>query len=121
MPSPRSHVEHLWIVLTERSSINESVCANVTDEAKIIDKTTILIPGDHPFIKKKSAINYQSAKIVRLDLVESSLEEEIWGSTCKIHHPCSAELIKRIQAGLLASIHTTKAIKSLCRESWDRP
>jgi hypothetical protein len=118
MPSPRSPIEHLWIVLTERSDNHEAVCANVTDEKNIMDKTTILVPGDHPFIIKRSAINYQSAKIVRLDLVENSLEDEIWGSTCKIHQACSKELIERIQEGLLSSIHTTKVIKTFCRSSW---
>src|SRR5438132_2506729 len=57
--------EHLYLVLTRVSGDDEIVVANVTSDGdNIKDRTCVLQPGDHPFVKRQSVIFYQRAKII---------------------------------------------------------
>ena len=67
--------------------------------------------GSHQFIKHDSVVNYPDARILDLQAVQTALDAKPTAYTCKGHHPCDAELLLRIQCGILKSPHTPKGAK----------
>ena len=73
LPKP-GQVEHLWIVLTKPNKDGRAVCVNITSWTFDSDETVILVPGDHPFITKKSVVHYEDARYILLEHVEHLLQ-----------------------------------------------
>ena len=119
LPKTSGDREHLWIVITDPDlATNKAVCVNVTTQQTYSDSTCVLQPGDHPFISHTSVIFYQDARELDLTLVEKALTTGIKDFVCQAHDPCSEHLLRRIRQGLIASKHTPKGIKALCKKLW---
>ncbi|AFM14047.1 hypothetical protein [Turneriella parva] len=59
--APNGHA-HLYLVISDINPDDGTVlCVNITDSANIPDKSCLLNVGDHPFIKKESAVFYWQA------------------------------------------------------------
>ena len=103
---------HLFIILNEPKDfaghINSSVLVNVSSIRKApYDKTCILEPGSHPFIKQQSFMAYRHARIDR----EESLIQKVNASLFRPHDPLDDELLKRVQIGLYKSPQTRRFLK----------
>jgi hypothetical protein len=118
IPKRGDEFEHLWIVLTEPDDDGNAVCVNVTRKELYSDTTTVLKPGEHPFISKESVVHYPDAQILNLHKVQKAIDSNPHSYTCKAHKPCSDDLFTRIQEGLLDSPHTPKGIKKHCLNAW---
>lgn len=116
-PKTSYATEHLWIVITEPQD-NKAVCVNVTSSHSFAEKTTVLNVGDHPFIKHESVIRYSDAKLIDLKAVEAAIAARQMKFVCKQLEPCSEELLKRIQEGLLKSKQVSKEIRTVCENAW---
>jgi hypothetical protein len=116
----RSHqVEHLWIVLTEPDpQTHEAACVNITTVKPSSEQTLILKPGDHRFVKQDSEVYYRDAQILNLAKVDEMLNKTQYLFVCSVHDPCSPELLKRIQDGLLRSKEVKREVKDYCKEKW---
>ena len=58
---------HLWLVLTDPDRESGKVVAvMVVSKRKHTDPTTLLVPGEHPFLKHPSNVDYGSAKFYPL-------------------------------------------------------
>lgn len=55
---------HLWVVISDPSAHSEFIIVNVTKNSFRAGKDCELSPGDHPFIKQKSYVNYGDAQCV---------------------------------------------------------
>ena len=76
LPKPgKTQTEHLWIVLTKPREDGQAVCVNITAWKFDCDETLILVPGDHPFITKKSVVHYEDARFMQLDWIEQLLQK----------------------------------------------
>jgi hypothetical protein len=102
-PSDASR-EHLYVVLTEP---NDKGCIiwvswNSLKDGRFYDKTCVLDVGDHPFITKKTWVNYGRAAIVTVEEIKRNLARGVLAE----NDPMKEEVFNRIAAGLLASDHT---------------
>lgn len=95
-----SYDAHLWIVLSKPELDTEHILiVNLTSWRPDKDQACILNPGDHPYIKKKTCVNYALSKIVAADhigrLVRShDLEKDV---------RLSMELLERVREGAMLS------------------
>lgn len=122
LPRRTFETEHLWVVLTEPDERDISVCVNVTTQRGLsCDTTVVLRPEDnpHPFVNSTSVVFYSDAQELDLSLVEDAINSNVRRSG--FHKPCSDQLLRTLQDGLLASPHTPKGIKEKCSRLWSRP
>ena len=102
--------KHLFIVLSDP----------VTDEKVVLlvsissvkpdrwnDDSCLLYPGDHPFIKKNSFVDYSSARIEPGD----KLLRGVKAGKLIPQDPVSDDVFERICAGVMASKRTPRNIK----------
>jgi hypothetical protein len=113
---PGGTTPHLHVVVTEPFGnpevvvlVNLSSCKGFPFE----DRTTMIRPGDHPFVERESYIPYDYAKKVRLDVITRKLEER----KAERREDLSEQLLTRITDGLMRSPRTPGNIKSLVRRS----
>src|SRR5438132_12029011 len=105
--------EHLYIVLPRVSGDDEIVVANVTSDGdNIKDRTCVLQPGDHPFVKRQSVIFYQRAKII----TAKTLNGWIGRGMVEPKDSASNPLMDRIRQGALDSPFTPNVAKRLVRD-----
>ena len=114
VPSPKQL--HLCIAMTEPQEepaivvmVNISTVHNKRHE----DRTVILQPGDHEFIKHESFVAYEYAKRVRVSVLETRHQKD----QITIKDEVSDELFEKILEGLFQSPRTPRDIKTLCRRS----
>jgi len=95
-----SYDAHLWIVLSkpELDSLHVLI-ANLTSWRADKDQACVLEPGDHPYIKKRSCVNYADSKIVTVRAIETLLQERL----VEKHTPVSVPLLERIREGAMQS------------------
>jgi hypothetical protein len=106
---PSGTKNHLFVILTEACpEVNILLVSfsTIRDE-RFYDDTCIVEPGEHPFIKNRSYIEYRKARIEKESHVIKCSEATYWFP----HEPVSDELFKRICNGILDSPHTPKRIK----------
>ena len=68
--------------------------------------TCQLAKGDHAFVTHASVIYYKDAREIDLTLVETALTAGITRFVCTAHDPCTVQLLRRIQQGLIDSKQT---------------
>lgn len=106
---------HLWFVLTDPDP-SKVVAVRVVTTRPHTDKTVVLAPGDHLFIRHESSVDYGSATF----LVVRKLESAFKTGRCHLQPDMSASLLGRVRQGLFASSRTTHAIVRYCREAFGR-
>ena len=110
---PSGTKNHLFVILTEASPEGNVLLISFSTirEERFYDKTCIVEPDEHPFIKKPSFIEYRKARIEKESHLVNCRESTYWFP----HEPVSNELFKRICNGVLDSPHTPKRIKDYYR------
>ncbi len=76
------------------------------------DKTVILAPGSHPFIKRDSSVEYGSAALYHV----TSLQAAIHRGACVLDQDMPATLLGVIRDGLLNSPRTIHWVADYCRQ-----
>ena len=62
LPKPGHETEHLWALVTAVDPQNgEAVMVNLTTRRPHSDTTTVLQPGDHPFVDRPTVAFYADA------------------------------------------------------------
>ena len=85
----------------------------------IADTTVILEVGDHPFIEKRSVVNYAKAANLDIRTIEVALTAPLVArNNWKKFDGCTPQLLERVRRRLLASKHTKRAIKDYCKPLW---
>lgn len=122
MPQPgggtrtgRDTIPHLWIVSTDPAlSVEQAeggaqaILVSVTDSKNHPDRTLLLRPGDHPFIYKESIVLFAKSLIVSdIRKVQEGIDKGYWPQQAGF----SAEIVARIQRGILKSPYTPDKAK----------
>lgn len=103
---------HLWLVLTDPDpQTDKVVIVMVTTRRDHSDPTVILQPGDHPFIRHASSVEYGVAKLAP----RSKLEAGMARGRATLHEDVKPALLGRVRSGLLASSRTSHELKDYCR------
>lgn len=103
---------HLWFVLTSPSeALPRIVAVMVRTRKRYTDDTVVLVPGDHPFIHHESAVHFSSARWFEIE----SLRRAFGDGQCALLEDMAPELLRRVQAALLASPFTVNAMRDHCR------
>jgi len=115
--APNDEKPHLWFILTDPEGDRNRVVAVMLRTVKeYTDKTIILEPGDHPFIKHSSSIHYSSARFFEAEAISHALRK----GHCRLQEDMSSDLLRRAREGLLKSPFTVNAIKDYCRGRFSR-
>ena len=87
---------HLYVVISDPAKHDgKCVIVNVTTQRAISDTTCVLQPGEHPFLKHNSVINYEDAIKTSAAAIEMSLKK---GLVCS-HSDMPSKVLERIIAG----------------------
>lgn len=113
-PASDPNRNHLHIVLTDPYGppgqvLLVPVCS-VKDEAH--DKSCILKPEDHPFVKHDSFIDYTFARVEPARKLAEGVENGVFVEK----NPISEEVCRRVADGLLNSKFTKRFFKNFLRE-----
>lgn len=99
LPKPAHEKEHLWALITAPDpESGDAIMVNLTSQRPHSDTTTIIQPGEHPFVDRPTVVFYADARMVNANI----LEEGIHRGVVRQNAPLSAELLQRIQDGLFA-------------------
>lgn len=102
-------IEHLWVLITKPTPITwQAIMVNITTQRPYSDQTTILVEGDHPFIKKPSIVFYADARLANTQLVDQTISSGV----SRAHAAFASSILARIQAGIYASPMTPKKNKT---------
>ena len=95
-----SYDAHLWIVLSKPElDADHILIANLTSWRADKDQTCALQPGDHPYIRKRTCVNYADSKIVS----ENDIERLFQAGLLEKDAPIEMPLLDRIREGAMAS------------------
>jgi hypothetical protein len=87
---------HLWVIISDPAADEENILiVNFTTSRADSDKACILQPGEHPFVKHETCVNYAGAKILSQANIEMFLNKGLMVA----HASVSAALLKRIRDG----------------------
>ena len=105
---PGHDTEHLWVVLSAvEESTGQVLAVNLTTRRHNSDPTTVIRPGEHPFITRETVAAYFDARWMSAVALDAAVNQRAG----KKLDPCSPELLRRIQDGLLASKFTPKDVQ----------
>jgi hypothetical protein len=113
IPAPGSGDEtpHLWIVVTEPDPLCVIVCLSTLRFNK--DQTVLLRAGEHSFVRRDTAVLYMYAEIVDAD----HLRRQVADGRAVSHDPCTVDVLRLIQDGILASPLTPRKVQNFY---WER-
>ena len=97
-PWPESDgVTHLFFVISDPSIDGKHVLAvpMMTWDADYKESTCLVHPGEHPFIRHTSFVNYDCAELTSADFIE----ERLASGAFRAHKPASPELLEKIRTG----------------------
>lgn len=104
--------EHLMFVLTDPDpDTNQVVIVTLVSEKSHTDKTVRLVPGDHPFVRWASNVDYGLATFKPANAIVTA----IGNGRAVLQQDMSDDLLKRVRAGLLASSRTPNVVADHCR------
>lgn len=97
---------HLHIIVAEYSDSPNSgiMLVYISSSDTRIDKTTILHPGEHPFVTRRSWVRYQNIMIVN--------REDLQKSIVRYYGKCDEDLLEKIQSGICKSPFTANEYKT---------
>jgi len=109
IPKPGQDKSHLWVIVTAVNPQNgEVIIVNFTSQRPHSDKTLVIQPGEHRFVGRPTVVFYSDARFVKLAFLEAAVNQGIANQ----HDPLDPALLRRVQAGLLASPLTPAKIKT---------
>ncbi|MBN1809990.1 MAG: hypothetical protein JW909_13055 [Planctomycetes bacterium] len=93
--------DHLWLILTDpaRDSDCRTVIVNITTYRAEKDHSCLLDVGDHPFIRHRTCIAYDYARIIKANRLEKLETDGI----IHFEQPFSADVLRRIMAGAVST------------------
>jgi len=109
LPKPGQDKAHLWVLVTAvNPQTGDAIIVNFTTERPHSDKTVVIQPGEHPFVDRPTVVFFADTRFASLALLEAAVNQGIASQ----HDPLDPALLKRVQAGLLASPLTPTKIKT---------
>jgi hypothetical protein len=102
-----SYQQHLHFIIAACNKDNRVLIIPVDSLRAKADRTTILQPGDHPFITHLSFMNYSQAKIVPLNHLNTLITEH----KAKEDSPLDQAILDRIRNGVCRSDRTPDGVK----------
>lgn len=91
-------VDHLWVVVADGATDGALVTVNFTTwRPKCDDENCIVEVGEHPFVKHKSVVAYEKARLLK------PAEQAQVACLCPSGPRVSAALLEKIQLGGLKS------------------
>jgi hypothetical protein len=103
---------HLRVVVTDPTPSGEVVVVSITTRRARSEPLVILNPGDHPFIQHESVVAYRYSEITSLAVIEQAIQSK----KAKERETVAAELLRRIQRGLLDSDFTPNGVRYFAKE-----
>jgi hypothetical protein len=103
---------HLRIIATPPEPDGCVIVVSVTTRRRTSETLVKLQPGDHPFIRQESTVAYRYAEITWLQNINAAIAS----GAAKAREPISAELLRRIQDGLLESDFTPNGVRHFAKE-----
>ena len=109
LPKPGHEKEHLWALITAPDpESGDAIMVNLTTQRPHSDTTTIIQPGEHPFVDRPTVVFYADARMINVKILEEGLRQ----SLVRQHAALSGELLQRIQKGLFVSRFTPNKIET---------
>jgi hypothetical protein len=96
---PHYETEHLYVIIAINTGNKKALIVNLTENKAGKEQGCIINPGEHPFVKKQTTINFAEAKITDI----KNLEESVKHGVIKIHAKFEESILKRIQEAALSS------------------
>lgn len=88
--------KHLWVVLSDPAIDPERILiVNVTSHKPHHDQTCLLEAGEHPWLKWRSCIMYEGARVTSI----ADCDRVIKSGHVEFREPVSPELLQRIRDG----------------------
>ena len=78
------------------------------------DPTLVLEPAEHPFIDRKTCVDFASTEIYDVSLLEKGIETGV----IQVLEDASGELLDKIRVSLLESENVKQYILDYCRENF---
>lgn len=115
--SEKPNQEHLWMVVTN-PKLEKVVIVNFTSFRLGSDESCVVDAGEHPFVRKKTCVNYADAKVVPSKNLAKLLgmKRHNGSFVCPQREPLSNELLLRIQQGAVISDRTPLEAKSIVEQ-----
>lgn len=111
------NLRHLFILLTNPiGEANEiaMVSLSTVREGKHHDKTCLLFPGDHPFIRENSYVVYSRARIEESQKIIRGVQDGVLMPRARM----KSEIFARVYNGLYESRLTEPRIKAFCKQTY---
>lgn len=101
--APEVHnTSHLWVVLSDPERDPENVLVvNITTWKHDHDDACILERGDHPFVIRRTCVNYGAARTLKLE----QITEQAAKGGIKLQEPFNPEVLQRMRTGATRSEH----------------
>ena len=109
IPSGPNKKNHLFFVLNHPDDNTDAVLASLSSMHRRADRTCVLRPGDHPFIRHESYIDYRHCRTDCLIHSSKMLESGYWIRCEK----AADQLVERIVDGARRSEHTRPRVLKL--------
>jgi len=107
---PFFKTRHLYILIAAEQKTNRGLIVNITTYRDGCDRSCVIMPGEHSFLKHESVINYGDSKIASISTIEEALPKGV----IKPHDPVSPGLLKRIrESGLKSAAIPLKCLNFL--------
>ncbi len=112
MSGGRVGLPHLWFILTDPDpATHQFVMVMAVTEQAHTDKTVSLSAGEHPFVVHETSVDYGGAQFMTISRLESAVRK----GHCQFKADMNAELLEKVQRGLLASARTVPVMTEFCR------
>jgi hypothetical protein len=98
---------HLWVVLWGPAGPADAYLAvMLTSLRSHSDRSCILNPGDHPFVRHTTSVSYRDV----LRWTDERLAQLVADGVAKPRQPVSATVLERMRAAFFQSAHTPNAM-----------
>jgi hypothetical protein len=88
--------EHLWMIISEPAADPERVLVvNFSTWKPYHDQACVLNPGDHPFLTRRTCVNYPEARVAS----DAILEKLLAAKQIFPRQPLPAALLQQIREG----------------------
>ena len=86
--------DHLWLVISAADSTGRVIVVCVLSYQPQYDQACVLQPGDHPFVKHATCVQFPNARLVPM----AKLEAKERDGSIRVKAPLDPALLSRVQA-----------------------